>query len=110
MPRSPLARAARMLLRLAGWLITPVVLTLTAAIGATITALVAPRLSTTGALVLMAFGGLVGALLGLLAWEKLLGRSPELRAALAVTAEGVPEPLVVEDMIAESEASEVPPS
>lgn len=110
MHRSPLARAARILLRLAGWLITPVVLTVTAAVGATITALVAPRLSTTAALVTMAFGGLAGALIGLLGWEKLLGRSPELRAALAVTAEGVPEPEAVDEVIAEVEGSEVKPS
>lgn len=99
MGRTVLARAARLLLRLAGWLLTPVVLTVTAAIGATIAAMVAPRFSTTHSLIVMALGGLAGALLGLLAWERLLGRSPELRAALAVTPEGIPEAMVVEELL-----------
>ena len=95
-----LARAARFLLRVAGWLLTPVVLTLTAALGATIVAVVAPLRAPDTAILLMAVGGLVGAVLGLLAWERLLGRSPALRAALAVTAEGLPEPAAVEALIA----------
>jgi len=97
--RAVLARAARLLLRLAGWLLTPVVLTVTATIGATIGAMVAPRFGTTNALIVMGFGGLLGALLGLILWERLLGRSPELRAALAVTPEGVPEASAVEALI-----------
>ena len=95
-----LARAARLVLRLAGWLLTPVVLTLTAALGATIMAMVAPRRSSTFDLLFMGIGGLIGALLGLVAWERLLGRSPGLRAALAVTPEGIPEPAAVEELIA----------
>ncbi|MES2307198.1 MAG: hypothetical protein V4558_16985 [Gemmatimonadota bacterium] len=94
-----LARAARLVLRIAGWLLTPIVLAITAAIGATIGAMAAPRFSPTGGLLVTAVAGLLGALLGLLAWEKLLGRSPELRAALALTAEGIPEPAVVEEMV-----------
>lgn len=94
-----LARAARLVLRVAGWLLTPVVLAITAAIGATIGAMAAPKLSSTGAIVVMAFGGLVGALLGLLAWERLLGRSPELRAVLALTPEGIPEQQAVEELL-----------
>jgi hypothetical protein len=94
-----LARAARLVLRIAGWLLTPVVLTLTAAIGATIGAMAAPRLSSTGAIIVMAVGGLIGAVLGLLLWERLLGRSPELRAALALTPEGVPEQAAVEELL-----------
>lgn len=95
-----LARAARLILRVAGWMLTPVVLTLTAALGATIVAMVAPLRAPGSALLLMAVGGLAGALLGLIAWERLLGRSPSLRAALAVTPEGVPEPAAVEALIA----------
>ena len=105
-----LARAARLILRLTGWLLTPVVLTVTAALGATIVAMVAPGRSTTFDLLVMATGGLVGAVLGLMAWERLLGRSPGLRAALAVTPEGIPEPAVVEELIAgESDSGEKSP-
>ncbi|MEO5800264.1 MAG: hypothetical protein ABIZ70_02635 [Gemmatimonadales bacterium] len=94
-----LARVARRTLRVAGWLLTPIVLTITAIIGATIGAMVAPRFSPTGGLLVTAIAGLIGACLGLVVWEKILGRSPELRAALALTAEGIPEPAVVEEMV-----------
>ncbi|MEP6591067.1 MAG: hypothetical protein ABJC19_07775 [Gemmatimonadota bacterium] len=110
MSRSLLGRATRIILRLAGWLLTPVVLTITAALGATIAAVVALRLAPTAAVVTMLIGGLAGALLGLLGWERLLRGSPELRAVLAVTAEGVPEPAVVEELIAESESPAEPPA
>lgn len=94
-----LARAARLLLRIAGWLLTPVVLAITAAIGATIGAMAAPMFSSTGAIIVMAVAGLIGALLGLLAWERLLGRSPDLRAALALTPAGIPEQAVMEEVV-----------
>ena len=61
--------------------------------------MVAPRLASTGAIIVMAVGGLIGALLGLLAWERLLGRSPDLRAALALTPEGIPEQAAVEEFL-----------
>ena len=97
--RAVLGRALRLLLRLAGWLLTPVVLTIAAALGATIGAVVASRIVPKGALIVMAVCALFSALVGLLAWERLLRSSPGLRAALAVTPEGVPEPRVVEALI-----------
>lgn len=103
-----IARAARLILRIVGWLMTPIVLTITAAIGATIGAMVAPRVPTGWALAIMGFSGLVGAILGLIGWERLLGRSRELRAALALTAEGVPEAGAVEALIEDREEPPVP--
>jgi hypothetical protein len=83
-------RVVRLLVRLAGWLLTPLVLTLAAALGATTMAVVAPAFSTTPALVLVTLAGLASAGVGLWLWLKLLRTSPELQEALAVTPEGVP--------------------
>jgi hypothetical protein len=91
-------RIARLVVRLAGWLLTPIVIVAAAATGAFVSALVASKLSTTAALVVVGTGGLVGALAGLLFWMKLLRRSPELRHALAVTPDGVPEGKAVEEL------------
>lgn len=83
-------RVVRLLVRLAGWLLTPLVLTLAAALGATAMAVVAPFASATLALGLVALAGLAGAGVGLWLWLRLLRVSPELQEALAVTPEGVP--------------------
>jgi hypothetical protein len=85
-----LARVGRALLRIAGWLLTPFAATLAAALGATITAMVAPSLSPTSGVIVTFAGGLAGAGLGLWLWVRVLRGSPELRDVLAVTTEGVP--------------------
>ncbi len=83
-------RLVRLLVRLAGWLLTPLVVILAAFLGATIAAVVAPPFSTTVAAVLVVVAGLFAATIGLLLWIRLLRESPELQDALAVTPEGVP--------------------
>jgi hypothetical protein len=83
-------RVVRLLVRLAGWLLTPLVLTLAAALGATASAVVAPMFSPTVALGVVALAGLAAAAVGLWLWLRLLRVSPELQEALAVTPEGVP--------------------
>jgi len=91
-------RIARRVVRLAGWLMTPLVTFAAASAGAFLVALVAPEFSVTVGLVLIGVAGLVGAIAGLLLWMKLLRESPELRQALAVTSDGVPEGKAVEEM------------
>lgn len=83
-------RAIRLLVRLAGWLLTPLVLALAAALGATAMAVVAPMVSTSLALGLVALAGVAAAGVGLWLWLGLLRVSPELQEVLAVTPEGVP--------------------
>ncbi len=83
-------RVVRLLVRVAGWLLTPLVLTVAAALGATAMAVVAPAVSTTPALALVTAAGLASAGVGLWLWLNLLRTSPELQVALAVTAEGAP--------------------
>jgi hypothetical protein len=91
-------RIVRRVFRLAGWLMTPMVIVAAAGAGAFLLALVAPRFSITVGLALVGVAGLVGAIVGLLLWMKLLRQSPELRQALAVTSDGVPEGKAVEEM------------
>jgi len=84
------ARLARLILRLAGWVLTPLVVLAAATLGATVLSMVAPRVSVRTALVLTAAGGMAGAIAGFWSWMRLLARSRELRDVLHVTAEGVP--------------------
>lgn len=90
------ARLARLLLRFAGWVLTPLVVLATAGLGATVLSMVAPRVSVRAGLVLTGLGGLGGALLGFWGWMRLLARSRELRDVLHVDAEGVPSDDVTE--------------
>lgn len=94
-----LARAARVLVRVAGWLVTPVAALIAAALGATIAAVVAPRFSPMTGVWIMAGGGLVGAIAGLWAWLRLLRGSPQLQEALAVTPEGVPRQDAIDEIM-----------
>lgn len=95
-----LARIARALVRIAGWLVTPIAATVAAALGATITAMVAPTLSPMTGLGVAAGGGLVGAIVGLALWVRLLRGSPQLQEALAMTADGAPRPDAVDELLA----------
>ena len=94
-----LARAARLIIRLAGWLVTPIAAALAAAIGASFAAMAAPRFSPTTGIAITAAGGLVGAIVGLALWVRLLRGSPQLREALAMTEDGAPRPDVVEELM-----------
>lgn len=94
-----LQRVARLLFRVGGWLLTPIVTILAAGIGATIGTVVALQLSPTGGLVASAIGGLFGAAAGLWLWTRLLGESPELRDVLHVTPKGVPTDDAMDDVI-----------
>lgn len=85
-----ISRLAQLLLRLVGWIMTPLVVIAAAALGATVAALPAPRLGIRTGLIVAAIGGLIGASLGFWGWLQLLSRSPELRDVLHVTSEGVP--------------------
>ncbi len=99
-------RLLRLFFRFGGWLMTPVVTILAAALGATIGAMVAPRLSPlTGVIVALA-SGIVAAALGLWLWSRLLRRSPELRDVLQVTEEGVPTERAMDEII----GSDPPPT
>jgi len=93
------ARIARLLFRIVGWLLTPLVITLAAALGATALALVAPQFSTARALINMTVGGLLGAVLGFWGWMQLLERSRGLREVLQVTTEGVPTAQGIDEVI-----------
>ncbi len=85
-----IAQAARLLVRAAGWLLTPIATIVAAALGALVGASLSARLSPVGGLAVSSVGGLIGATVGLTLWLRLLRRSPELRDVLAVTTEGVP--------------------
>jgi hypothetical protein len=72
-------RVVRVVVRLAGWLLTPLVLTLAAFLGATIMAMVAPVVSTAVAMALVTLAGSPPAPVGLWLWIRLLRGSPVLR-------------------------------
>lgn len=92
--------AVRLILRLVGWLLTPLVVLLAATLGATLGFLATSQWPSGIGLLIFAFVcAMAGALLATLGWTRLLRRSPQLREALAVTTSGLPEPEAVEEMI-----------
>lgn len=108
-----IARVARLLVRGAGWLLTPVVTILAALLGATIGAMVASTLSPLAGIVVTAAAGLLAASVGLWLWLRLLSHSPELREVLAVTPEGVPTDAGIAEVLGGDgrlDAEERPPS
>lgn len=105
-----LHRVARLLFRLGGWLLTPIVTIIAAGTGATIAAMVAPSVSPTTGVIFATGGGLVGAGLGLWLWLRLLRESPELRDVLHVTPEGVPSDDAVNDVIGQDPPQSSPES
>jgi hypothetical protein len=92
-------RIARLIVRIAGWLLTPIVIAVTAAAAALLAAVASPRFSTSTALATVGISGMVGGIIGTWLWLKLLRGSPELRQALAVTPQGVPEGQAVEQLL-----------
>lgn len=94
-----LHRGARLVFRVAGWLLTPLVLITFASIGAAIGLVVASRLSPAASLIATVIMALAAAVVGLVLWVRLLRRSPELRHAFAVTAEGIPDSPLVDALV-----------
>lgn len=92
-------RPVRLLFRIAGWLLTPLVLLSAAVIGATIGLLVAPRFPPDAGLGLTLGSALVAAIAGLVFWMRLLREHPGLRHTLEMTAQGVPESSLVERLM-----------
>lgn len=91
-------RLLRFFLRLVGWLLTPLVAWAASLFGAWLGAEAAVLVgSATGAIGLTIAGGSIGAVLGTVLWMRLLRRSPELRRALHVTAEGIPIDAIEEE-------------
>lgn len=96
MPR----RLVRLLLRIAGWLLTPLVLVSAAGIGAMVGVIIAPRLgSANTALIVTVALALVAAIAGLILWARLLRQHPELRHTLEMTAHGAPDSPIVQRLI-----------
>jgi len=95
MPR----RAVRLVFRIAGWLLTPLVLSTAAALGAAIGLVFAPRFPPQTGLIITVICAFVATVIGLTLWVRLLRRSPRLRETFAVTSEGVPESGLVEHLI-----------
>ena len=96
MPR----RLARLLLRLTGWLLTPLVLVIAAAGGATIALLVIPHIASAETGLILTFAlALMAALLGLVFWVRTLREHPGLRHTLELTVEGAPDSPIVQRLI-----------
>lgn len=91
-------RILRGLLRLIGWLLTPLLAWAASFLGAWLGALSASGTANGDLALGLTIGG--AALFGIggtLLWLRLLRRSPELREALAVTSEGIPVAAVEPD-------------
>lgn len=92
-------RILRLILHLGGWILTPLVAVLAAALGATLTLFVSQSFSTKTALVVATIGGLLGATTGMWLWLRFLRRSPVVRDVLAITPEGVPTEDALDEVI-----------
>lgn len=84
------AHWARTLLRAIGWLLTPVVITTAAFLGAMVAAFFVPSFDVTHGLILTGIGGLLSASLAFWGWSRLLQHSRGLRQALHVAVDGTP--------------------
>jgi hypothetical protein len=91
-------RIFRAVLRLVGWLLTPLVAWAASFGGAWLGAAVGGRVasSTTAFWVTVAFGGVCG-VVAARAWLRLISRSRKLRETLAVAPDGTPLAAIVED-------------
>lgn len=95
MPR----RVARLFFRIAGWLLTPLVLIGAAGLGATIGLMVAPTFSPDAGLVVTFALALIASIAGLILWIRLLRTHPNLRHTLEMTVQGVPESALVDQLM-----------
>jgi hypothetical protein len=79
------------LLRILGWLLTPLVVWAASLFGAAIAmALLSPALSSHAILYITIAVGMLTGLVTTLVWMKVLRRSPRLRKSLHITREGLP--------------------
>jgi len=85
-------RWIRLLFRAFGWLLTPFMAWAASFFGCVAGAMLATRIRDpfTGLIVTAVTGGVAG-FTGLLLWLRLLRQSPEIREALAVSADGTPD-------------------
>jgi hypothetical protein len=104
-----LVRALHLSFRILGWLLSPLVLTITATLGATLGFLAVASWAPGKGLIFALICGALGALAGCLAWMRLLRRSPRLREVLAVTPAGLPESEVVHEILQAVSLEERPP-
>jgi hypothetical protein len=83
--------AASLVVRLLGWLLTPLISLIGAFVGAWIGASIGENLasSSLAAWVMLGFGAVVG-IAAAWAWLRLLRRSPKLQQSLAVAPDGTP--------------------
>lgn len=88
-------RWLRLFLRTFGWLLTPFMAWAASFFGCVAGLMLATRIPDpiTGLVVTAIIGGIAG-FTALMAWLRLLRSSPEIREALAVTADGVPDTAV----------------
>jgi hypothetical protein len=93
-------RGARLFLRIAGWLMTPLVLITAAIAGAILGLMIAPRFSSpdTGLIVtvLLSF---TAAVAGLIIWIRMLREHPRLRHTLEMAVDGSPDTPLVQAII-----------
>ena len=85
-------RWVKLILRILGWLLTPLVALAASFVGATSGALAGRLIDSSSTAMYVTVGaGFVTSLAALLLWMRLLRRSPRLRHSLHVTREGIPE-------------------
>jgi hypothetical protein len=85
-------RPLRLLLRIGGWLLTPFLALAASFFGAVAGASFAPSIHDPywGVALTLAFGGVAGFTV-LFVWMRILRRSPEIRDALHIDSEGLPD-------------------
>jgi hypothetical protein len=103
-------RAVHLLLRLLGWLLTPLAVTLAAALGATVGTMVAPITSPVNGLMVTAASALLGGAVGLWLWLRLVRATPALQEVLAVSPSGVPTEEALEEFVHPVQSEDPPPS
>ncbi len=97
-----LERIFRLLVRVAGWLLTPVVALMGAVAGAAAAAVAAPAFSPRTGVIAVFGGALIGATIVLWLWVRYLRHSPILQEVLAVTPTGVPTSEAIAEALGES--------
>jgi hypothetical protein len=93
-------RGRRLLFRIAGWLLTPLVLLTAASIGALLGLVIAARVhSPNTGLILTVVLAFVAAIAGLVLWVRMLRDHPRLRHTLEMAIDGSPDSPIVQAII-----------